>query len=83
MSDDANKQADRVLAMMKKSTETLIEHCDSVIIIATIREDGKTLALDANLGNAFATDGALVYTVNKRKTLDKAYWWEQKDGQDE
>lgn len=71
---DLDNQANNLRDKMKAATDALIEHCDSVAIVCTIREDGGTITIDSSQGNAFAVDGSLRYLLRRREYLDKCGW---------
>lgn len=58
----------------------LLEHCDSVLILVTLRQPEQgTLNLEASKGNGFAVDGSLRYALCRRETMDRKYFEQQFD----
>lgn len=66
-----SEQTDPVQSEIDKAADKLLEHCDTIVIIATTRIKGNTFILESSKGNQMAIDGSLLYTLRRRETQDR------------
>lgn len=66
---DAKLSIDEAEEIANQCLGKMIEHCDSVIILATSTQEGKSRSLAVRAGNIFATLGLLREYLEKDKAF--------------
>lgn len=67
--------------LVERTTDQLSEEFDSVVIVATLHENGATRLFTGFRGNAFTNSGALKYLVDSGCIIDDG--GEEQEGDDE